>query len=359
MPLFFAAVAHSELAFGNISFEFYRNAKQVEKITAIENDTLEKVFTTPEKYQLVYVNVSSNQKALTNGLSKLFDVELTPADPQLERVKKVGVAIGEWWRRLPVHAHLTEEVSDEASTLREYIFKPLAELEPDIQRIILKDFFEHVFDDAKKVTSKQVEEGIKPFKIEMEGLLGNLKKRIIAEYAIVFGEAANPGQGLTTWFTGLSEKKQTYVYHAEMASLVDACRGRSKIDDETLLKTSEKLTGLPVSSWGDDQVVKFGAKLESVRNFIDSFEPPKPLTLGENGEAGTDNQPPPGQGYLSVFLNGKKEVRTFEILDTLSPNGDVLENMLNSTLEQLGKGLDEKEKVAIIYRVVGKHVFGA
>ena len=103
MPLFFAAVAHNELSFGNISFEFQRNTKQIEKITVIENDTLEKVFTTPEKYQLVYVNVSSNQKALTNGLAKLFNVELTPADPQLERVKKVGVAIGEWWRRLPVH----------------------------------------------------------------------------------------------------------------------------------------------------------------------------------------------------------------------------------------------------------------
>lgn len=355
MPLFFAAVAHDELASGNISFEFQRNARQVEKITVIENDTLEKVFTTPDKYQLIYVNVSSNQKSLTNGLAKLFNIELTPADPQLERVKKVGVAIGEWWRSLPVHAHLTEKISDEAWRLREHIFKPLAELEPDIQQIVLKNFFDHVLDDAKKVTPRQIEDAIKPYKEEFEGLLENLQKRILAEYVDVFGEASNPGHGLTAWFTGLSEEKRNHVYVGEMASLVNACRENGDINDHTLLNIAEKLTGLPVSSWADDLVVKFGAKLDSAKNFVDSFEPPRPP---EPNGGKTVNPTPPGQGSLSIFLNGQKKVRNFDILDSLSPNGDVLENMLNSTLEQLGKGLDEQEKVAIIYRVVGKHVFG-
>jgi len=358
MPLFFAAVAHNELAFGNISFEFQRNVNHIVKITVIENDTLEKVFTTPEKYKLVYVNVSSNQKALTNGLAKLFSVELTPADPQLERVKKVGMAIGEWWRTLPVHTHLTEEISDGAWQLREHIFKPLAELEPDIQQILLKDFFGHVFDDAKKITQKQIEGGIKPYKEELEDLLGNLKKRIISEYETIFGEESNPGHGLTAWFTGLSEEKQTHVYVGETASLVNVCRGSREINDDILLEIAEKLTALTVSSWGDELVVKFGAKLESAKNFVDSFEPPKLVTPHE-GEEIEPIAPPPGQGSLSMFLNGKNEVRTFKILDSLSPNGDVLESMLNSTLDQLGKGLDEQEKVAIIYRVVGKHVFGA
>jgi hypothetical protein len=359
IPLFFAAVAHNDLAFGNISFEFQRNANQVEKITVIERDTLEKVFTAPEKYKLVYVNVSSNQNALINGLARLFNVDLTPADPPLERVKKVGVVIGGWWRTLPVHVHLTEEVSDGAWHLREHIFKPLAELEPEIQQILLKDFFEHVFDDAQRVTQKQIEDGIKPFKEELEALLGNLKTRIIAEYVDIFGEESNPGHGLTSWFTGLSKEKQTHVYVGEMASLVNICRESSDINNDTLLKIAEKMTGLLVSSWGDDLVVKFGAKLESAKKFVDAFEPTKPAEKDEDDEIEPISPPPPGQGSLSMFLNGRNEMRTFEIMDSLSPNGDVLENMLNSTLEQLGKGLDEQEKVAIIYRVVGKHVFGA
>jgi hypothetical protein len=32
--------------------------------------------------------------------------------------------------------------------------------------------------------------------------------------------------------------------------------------------------------------------------------------------------------------------------------------MLNSTIEQLGKGMDEKEKTMILYRLIEKHIFG-
>jgi hypothetical protein len=358
MPLFFAAVAHNELAFGNISFEYQRNANHVEKINVIENETLEKVFTTPEKYKLVYVNVSSNQKALTNGLANLFNVKLTTADPPLERVKKVGEAVGAWYRALPQHAQLTEEISDEAEILRHHIFLPLAELEPDTPQILLKDAFEYVFDADNKVQQKRVEDVVGPIKAEFEGLLDELKKRIIAECVSIFGEESNPGHGLTAWFTGLSEEKKSYVYVGEMASLVNTCRESSGLNDDTLLKIAEKMTGLPISSWGDDLVVKFGAKLESAKNFVDTFEPQKPFDPGLDEEEAIA-PPAPGYGTLSMFLNGQNKVRTFEIMDSLSPNGDVLENMLNSTLEQLGKGLDEQEKVAIIYRVVGKHVFGA
>lgn len=360
MPLFFAAVAHNELSFGNISFEFQRNSRQIEKITVIESDTLEKVFATPEKYQLVYVNVSSNQKALTNGLAKLFDVDLTPADPPLERVKKVGEAIGNWYRALPKHAQLTDEISEEAGTIRDYIFRPLAEMEPDTSHILLKDAFENVFDTDQKVQQKHVEDLVGPIMVEFEGLLDELKKRIIDQYIDVFGDDSNPGDGLTAWFTGLSEEKKTYVYVGEMASLVNACRENVDINDDTLLDIAEKVTGLSISSWADHLVVKFGAKLESAKAFVDSFEPHQPpIDPDKGGKTDPVAPPPPGQAALSIFLRGENKVRTFEIMDSLSPNGDVMENMLNSTLEQLGKGLDEQEKVAIIYRIVGKHVFGA
>jgi hypothetical protein len=356
MPLFFAAVAHKELAFGNISFEFHRSAKHIEKITVIENDTLEKVFATPEKYQLVYVNVSSNQRALTNGLAKLFDVELTPADPPLERVKKVGEAVATWYRALPKHAQLTEKISDEADVLRDHIFRPLSETEPNTQQILLKDTFEYVFDADEKVQQKRVEDVVGPIVQEFEGLLDELRQRIIAEYANVFGDDHSPSHGVKAWFTELSQEKKTHVYVGETASLVNACRESDDISDDTLLNIAEKMTALPISSWADDLVVKFGAKLESAKSFVDSFEPPPPI---EDGEADHVKTLPPGQGFLSIPLNGQNKVRTFEIMDSLSPNGDVLENMLNSTLEQLGKGLDEQEKVAIIFRVVRKHVFGA
>ena len=353
MSLFFAAVAHEELALGNISFEFQRNANHVEKMTTIDNDTLEKVFTTPDKYKLVYVNVSSNQNALINALAKLYDVDLTPADPSLERVKKVGAAIGTWWRALPKHAQITCQISDEADVLHDFIFRPLAELEPDTQQILLKDAFVHVFDTDKKVKQKDVEDLIGPIKKEFESLLGSLKKRIMAEYENVFGLSSDAWQGLSTWFFELSQEKQNYIYNGEPAILVDICRESPEINEDILLKIAERLTGLNVASWGDDLVVKFGAKLDSAKKFVDTFTP----VIPPNPDP--DPDPGPGQGRLSMSLRGQNEERIFELLDDLSPNGQVLENMLNSTIDQLGKGLDEKEKIAILYHFVKKHVFGA
>lgn len=352
MPLFFAAVAHKELALGNISFEFQRNANHIEKISAIEADTLEKIFTTPEKYKLIYVNVSSNQKALINGMAKVYDVALTSADPALERVKKVGVAIGEWWRSLPPHVQITEQLSESADILREYIFRPLAELEPDVPQVLLQDAFEYVFDADKKVQQKRVEDVVAPIKKEFEGLLDGLKKRLIAEYQTVFGKDIEPVQGLFSWFSNLSKEKQNYTYNGEPSILVNMCRESAEINEDILVRIAEKITGLNVSSWSDDLVVKFSAKLDSAKKIVDTFTP----------SSGPDPDPPPdidsNQGRLSVFFNGNNKERIFELPDELSPNGEVLENMLNSTIDQLGKGLDEKEKIAIIYRIVKKHVFG-
>lgn len=360
MPLFFAAVAHEELALGNISFEFQRNAKSLDKITAIESDTLEKVFTTPEKYKLIYVDVGENQKTLINVLGKLYEVVFNSGDPSLERVKKVGTAIGTWWRALPKHAQVTGQLSDEADILREHIFRPLAELEPDTQQILLKDAFEHVFTADKKVKAKDIEDLIGPIKIEFEMLINNLKTRIMNEYIHVFGDSYPVGEGVSTWFSKLPEGKKKYVYNGGPEIIIDSCRDNPQLNEDILLNAAEKLTGLKITSWGDDLVVKFGGKLESAKEMVDKFEPPPPPD-SQSDPSSSPGLPPlsPGQGRLSIFINGKNNERILDLVDELSPNGHALENILSSTTDQLGKGLDEKEKIAIVYRFVAKHVFGA
>ncbi|MGM0597752.1 MAG: hypothetical protein ACQES9_12020 [Myxococcota bacterium] len=356
MPVFFAAVAHKELAYGNISFELQRTETQIEKITVIESDTLENVFKSPERYRLVYVNVSSNQNALINALSKLYEVELLPSDPSLERVKKVGLKIGDWWRSLPKHAQLTEEISDQASLLKDYVFKPLAALEPDTQQILLKDIFEYVFDDAKKITPKQVEAGIRPFKEEFENLLENLKNRIFVSYGSVFGQTKAPEIKLSDWFSSLSKDKQNYTYNGEPAILINTCRDSDEIKPDTLITIARKLSGLQIESWGDEMVLIFQGKLESAKNYVDTFTIPPPPNPAPDPDPGP--KPEPGQARLSVFSHGENNERLFDVTDEISSNGKVLENMLNSTIDQLGKAMSEEEKTTILCRIIEKHIFG-
>jgi len=356
MPLFFASVAHSELSLGNISFEYQRSAHKIEKITAIEHTTIENVFTSPDKYKLVYVDVSSNQNALINALIKLYKVDILSSDPALERVKKVGDKIGNWWITLNNHAQITSKISDEAKLLKKHIFKPLSELEPDYQQILLKDSFDFVFDTDEEVKQKAVENLISPIKDEYEKLLDNLKVSIIQQYEEVFKSPDSAEQALKKWFDNLPKAKREYVFNAEPGILMNKCRENSKVDEKALLEIAEDFTGLDISSWSDDLVVKFGAKLDSAIKIIDSFKINDSKTQSSN----ETDQPSleESQGVLTVNIDGVQKNRIFDIEGQISPNGVVLENMLNSTIDQLGKGLSENEKMTILYRLISNHVFG-
>ncbi|MDM8557044.1 hypothetical protein QUF75_20145 [Desulfococcaceae bacterium HSG7] len=352
MPLLFAAVVHKELALGNISFEFQRTKNKVDKITSIESDTLEKVFITPEKYRLVYVNVSSNQNALIAGMAGLYNNPFESADPPLERVKKVGNAIGAWWRALPKHAQITTDISNAADLVKKHIFKPLAELDPDTEQILLHDSFEHVFDAEKKVKKKAVETLIKKIQNEFESRLKSLTTRILAEYDKLFGEPEDGKQGLAKWFDLLPADKKNYIHNGEPAILINACRQCKAIDEAVLLEIAKRLTGLNVASWSDEMVLKFGAKLDSAKNFIESFSPPPPTVVGP------PPPPPPGSYGLVLFNKGKNRERIFEISDELSSNGQTLESMLNTAVDSIGRSLDDKEKMTIFYRFISQHIFG-
>lgn len=364
MPIFFAAAAHHELAMGNISFEFQRTANQVEKITTIESDTLEKVFAAPEKYKLTYVDVSSNQIAVIAGLAKVYNVSLLPADPALERVKKVGVVLGEWWRAQPKHAQTTSFVSEYADLIRDYIFRPLAELEPDTEQILLKDTFEHVFDAEGKVKQSDVEKLIGGIRAEFEGLLTELQKRILDECHKIFQDQnlENCALSLREWFQNLPDEKKNFVHHGDPGVLANFCRENSlniddiseKLDENPLLKLAEKLTGLQISSWADDMVIKFNAKLGTAKEYIDTFVPQIPVPPL------TDPQPDitPNQACITHSIQGENKRRIIEVMEELSPNGQALENMLNTTVDQIGRGLNENERTVILYRFLRKYFFG-
>ncbi|MBF0204011.1 MAG: hypothetical protein HQK67_06770 [Desulfamplus sp.] len=373
MPVLFAAAAHRELAMGNISFEFQRTLNQVQKITIIESDSLEKIFSTPEKYKIAYIDVSSNQIAVISGLAKVYDVFLLPSDPALERVKKVGTAIGAWWRSQPKHAQITSSVSEHAYVVRDYIFKPLAELEPDTAQILLKDAFEYVFDAGKNVKASDVEKLIYGIKREFEELSLKLGQKIIDECRKVFLKEYDPYsvaetsdeentkkifKAVSEWFNNLSEEKRSFVHHGDPGILAAHCRDNPLIDEKAFLKLAEKLTGLQISSWSDEMIIKFSAKLDAAKEYIETFEPPSiPVTPPPIITDPVQPPPLPNQAWITHTIQGEQKKRIIEIMEELSPNGQALENMLNATVDQIGRSLDEKEKTAIIYRFMKKHFF--
>ena len=157
------------------------------------------------------------------------------------------------------------------------------------------------------------------------------------------------------WFDELPEETRNFMHHGDPAVLIDCCREADTIDENILMGLAEKLTGLHVTSWADEMVIKFSAKLDSAKKYIESFEPPTEPALKSRPDQ--DPIKPNHVGLTMAFPDGENKRRVFEVMEELSPNGQALENMLNTTVEQIGRSLDEKEKTVILYRFLKKHFF--
>lgn len=362
LPVLFAAAVHRDLSLGNLSFEYLKNPQSTEKIKVFESDTLEKIFASPDKYKLIYVDVSSNQREIIAGLAKVFSVELDSIYLPLERVKRVGEQIASWWRNLPRHAQLTEKLSEWPVVFKEHIFNPLAQIDADIDKILLLDIFEHVFQvESDSVKREIVCKKIQPIKLEFDTATDRLKARIADVFKTVFdsGESDTSGAvALVNWFKELSEDKCNCLFSGPSSTLANWCRKTTGISDDDLYQIAKDITGLDMEAWSDDMIMKFAGKIETAKETIDAYEtpPPPPLPL----------PPPPiidplepNQTRLTLLgKDGQPETRIFQISVELSQNGKAMENMLNTTVDSIGRGLDDKEKMVVLYRFIRRHFFG-
>ena len=358
MPIFFAAAAHQDLSLGNISFEFHKSEKKIEKITSFDGETVEKVFITPDKYKLIYVDVSTEQNEVIKGLAQVFEVPLESGLRPLERVRRIGEHIAAWWRSMPGHAHRTNEVSEAADVFRTQMLNPLSQLDADMEKVLLTDLLHEVFDaeDKKAIRAASIKKVITPIRKELEGAVENLEKRVLAVFSAVFPTPepdSEEADGLTDWYRALSQNKREFQFYGDAGILMEKCRGNSDpLDAAGRLEMARKLTGMELASWADDMVDKFHGKLESARNAVEAHKvvhPIPPPTLP---------RPDAGSFALSLSTNGFHDSRTFEIDGELSENGVTLENKLNADIDQIGRSLSDKQKMSVFYRFVSRHIFG-
>ena len=361
MPVFFAAVAHTDLALGNVSFEFHKTTTHIERISTIEPDTLEKVFQSPEKYKLIYVNVSSDQKELLEGLAKAFSIDLQGVIQPLERVKRVGEAMASWWLALPRHAQLTEDVSEVTAIFRDRILKPLAAIEPDIEMILLHDSFTHVFtvQPGESFKRDKVHKAVEPILQELEGALDRLKEKVFSVFTSVFEdttkvieEESDGASALRKWFDGLTDDKRNYTFNGDAAKLMRKCREAEEINAEILISISEDITVMTLDSWADSLVLIVQGRLLSAKTSVDSYKQ-ETVRIPE-----ITITHPPGTVRLTIASETDRLERILDQIDELGQNALVMENMLNATFDQLGRSLDERERMYVLYRLLRKHMFG-
>jgi hypothetical protein len=135
--------------------------------------------------------------------------------------------------------------------------------------------------------------------------------------------------------------------------LLNEIRTKDDIDEEILLQAAEKITGLELAAWADEMVLRFSGKLDSMKQNVERYEPPPEPSIKTETETVE-----PGYACIAMTINGKNHKRVFEPVDDINQNAQALESMLNATLDQLGRGLDEKEKMTVLFKFINQNVFG-
>jgi hypothetical protein len=292
----------------------------------------------------------------------LFSVELDSIYLPLERVKRVGEQIASWWRNLPRHAQLTEKLSEWPVVFKEYIFNPLAQIDADIDKILLLDIFEHVFQvESDSVKREIVCKKIQPIKLEFDTATDRLKARIADVFKTVFdsGESDTSGAvALVNWFKELSEDKCNCLFSGPSSTLANWYRKTTGISDDDLYQIVKDINGLDMEAWSDDMIMKFAGKIETAKETIDAYETPSPPPLPLPTPPIIDPLEPNQTRLTLLGKDGQPETRIFEISVELSQNGKAMENMLNTTVDSIGRELDDKEKMVVLYRFIRRHFFG-
>jgi len=350
ISLIFAAVVREYCLNDNLVFrQFARGNFTEEKATG---ELLEKIVKNPSKWRIIFHEITSKHKEIIKACAEIFGVE----DTDLESVAKT---ISKWWRNLPRHAQITEEIEEHLNTLREDFFKPLAIEEKSFQELfyqILPNLVE--LDDLAAMKEKEVfqkiRQGMERVKSGFEELLDKLKNKINDKMAEVgFGKP----EEIIRWHNNLPSETKDGAFAGDSKILMEWVKEvkEDSLTMERCVCLSEKLTRMKIENWNDEQIAVFKGHLESAKAGIDFWQPPLPPGGRKETDAGSSELP-------RIEIEGgnaskiSKPFHLYEPLDQ-SPNKDqvkILHDMVKGTLSpRLSNGqITADEFVSIIYHLL-------
>ncbi|QTA79051.1 Uncharacterized protein dnl_13000 [Desulfonema limicola] len=99
----------------------------------------------------------------------------------------------------------------------------------------------------------------------------------------------------------------------------------------------------------------FKGKLDSAKKYIETH---KSAVIETNIIKETPETIEPNKIKLTIASKDGFSDRIFEVTDSLSQNAQIMENLLNNTVESIERSLNDQEKMYVFYRFVKKNIFG-
>jgi len=356
LSLFVAAVMADDARRGNIMLDHQRTKYNKERIREPSGEDVDVMVHEPERYQLLYVEVSDTQRAILSGVAAAFDVPLAETDEVSHFITAVADGLRDWWYAQPEYAKMTLKLSEDAQQVRREVFVPLSMPDADAEDILLRalpDMFDLEEANPEEIRGR-VREVLEGLREQIEAAVGRLKRDIAKTVTEVFAgteaEDVSAPQALRSWYAQLPDHQQKHVFPGDAGPLMRIAPEASPRDLDAI---PGQLIGTDPEGWNDSTLAQFRGHLESAKRAVEAFQELRPPS--QRGQL-----PHVPLGYVAVSITDANGVfeKTFSSVDEISDNGQSMANIIRSAVDGIGRTLRDGECQTILVQLLKEALDG-
>lgn len=320
-------------------------------------DTLQKINRNPEKYRAQLETWNQEKEDYISSLKQLFSAYLPMTNSESSGYESLITAMNRWYLSLPKYAKEIHK-SYVGNNQFEVIPKENRQFISQIKLIgtgaqkVLFEKFPHVFGETSYIEVFHRIRDAKKFYDTVENnlydvLVNESKKRFLSR-SIIHGTLDQVARG---WLQSISEEAKEYLYANSAERLIQALQKETQNEYQMVDHLAKALTGVPVSDWNENTVLRFNQKFS---DFIDTIQKYVPHTETVNADHSEKLNEVSNLYEIQFVGEGGKRTRKTFTKEAYSKRAKLLYNDIENSIEEMGQSITVQEKRQVLMDILTK-----
>lgn len=298
-----------------------------------EAEEFVKALKDPEDYSLYLCNWTDEQSQYICGLEELFKEYLNPLAKN--RLKELHKAMNVHYSSIPKIARSTDKyISTKGKRYR------------DIMSISHKDYYKFFFEDLMAIDEdfESLKYTLDKIKKELEGVVQLQKSEVLkrTKGVLTIDTSSKLVDALLENYKANWQQKAMKSFDYQTNAFLEyvQCINTSTNEDECVSELAKIVSGFELDYWSDSTVDEYEDSLALIIQKLNGYEVKKEL----------------GENELQIIVksgNSEEVISRFDNVE-MSVNGQLMFNKMKSTLDGLGKGISQEEKMVIMTKLLSE-----
>lgn len=298
-----------------------------------EAEEFVKALKDPEDYSLYLCNWTEEQSRYISGLEELFKEYLNPLAKN--RLKELHKAMNVHYSSIPKIARSTDKyISQKGKHYR------------DIMSISYKDYYKFFFEDLMAIDDdfESLKYSLEKIKKELEGVVQLQKSEVLkrTKGVLTIDASTKLVNALLENYKTNWKQKEMKTFDYQTNAFLEYVQGinLSMDENECVCELAKIVSGFELDYWSDSTVDEYEDSLALIIQKLNGYEPKKEL----------------GDNELQIIVksgNSEEVISRFDNVE-MSVNGQLMFNKIKSTLDGLGKGISQEEKMVIMTKLLSE-----